>query len=94
MLYNGSTRYPHKNYKREYGERLVTIALLVFAVKNVSRVNTVCLAASDFADGESWGYRKFYELSKLVRTWEQLFGAIVSLVSSPDPSLSQGETVW
>ena len=72
MLYNGSTRYPHKNYKREYGERLVTIALLVFAVKNVSRVNTVCLAASDFADGESWGYRKFYELSKLVRTWEQL----------------------
>ena len=24
-------------------------------------------AASDFADGESWGYRKFYELSRLVR---------------------------
>ena len=23
--------------------------------------------ASDFADGESWGYRKYYELSRLVR---------------------------
>ena len=34
--------------------------------------------ASDFYSGESWGYRKFYELSKLVRAWEQLIGAIVS----------------
>ena len=56
----------------------MTIALLVLAVKNVSHVNNVFLAASDFADGESWGYRKFYELSKLVRAWEQLIGAIVS----------------
>lgn len=32
----------------------------------MARYNYVHPTVSDFADGESWGYRKFYELSKLV----------------------------
>ena len=61
ILYNCSLRYPHNNYKREYGES--------YAVEFIYRVALMVnsfSAASDFAEGESWGYRKFLELVKLV----------------------------
>ena len=58
MLFNASEKYPHKNFQKEYGK-----------LKTCSQVHhltiTFVASESDFSDGESWGYRKFYDLSKL-----------------------------
>lgn len=34
--------------------------------EGVAIVTNALYLASDFADGESWGYRKYYDLSRLV----------------------------
>ena len=59
MLYQCSTRYPHNNYKREYGKLPPSFYTRWTSVPTL-------YSASDFAEGESWGYGRFYELSKLV----------------------------
>ena len=60
MLYNCGNKHPHKNYRREYGKLYSTILCAS------SLLFLVTLLASEFANGECWGYKKYYELSRLV----------------------------
>ena len=62
-MLHGSGRHPERSYKREYGQ---FSKLRSSCVAIVTPCPPPPPAGSDFADGESWGYRKFYQLSKLV----------------------------
>ena len=58
MLYNCGNKHPHKNYRREYGKLSNNFVCFDLTLSH--------LLASEFANGECWGYKKYYELSRLV----------------------------
>lgn len=50
-----------RNFKREYCEHMYTLQQLLQALTQF-----VLYTASDFSVGECWGYKKFFDLTKLV----------------------------
>ena len=78
MLYNCSNKHPSRNYKKEYSmSHMQSAGHCTFLYNHImSALNAIIhynySAASDFADGESWGYRRFYELAKLVSFFHSL----------------------
>ena len=62
--------YSNENIQLAIPSQLLTIKSICVA-RHLTDVYLLA-TASDFSSGESWGYMKFYKLSELVRTWEQL----------------------